>query len=47
MITAIVDWATRSRGVVLLFLALLVAAGGYALYSLPMEAVPDITGVQV
>ena len=47
MIGALVDWATRARGVVLLLLALLVAAGGYALYSLPMEAVPDITGVQV
>lgn len=47
MIGALVDWATRARGVVLLLLALLLAAGGYALYSLPMEAVPDITGVQV
>lgn len=47
MIGGLVDWATRARGVVLLLLALLVAAGGYALYSLPMEAVPDITGVQV
>ncbi len=47
MIAGLVDWATRSRGVILLFLALLVAAGGYALYTLPMEAVPDITGVQV
>ena len=47
MIGALVEWATRARGVVLLFLALLAAAGGYALYTLPMEAVPDITGVQV
>ena len=47
MIGGLVDWATRARGVVLLMLALLVCAGGYALYSLPMEAVPDITGVQV
>ncbi len=47
MIGGLVDWATRQRGVVLLFLALLVVAGGYALYTLPMEAVPDITGVQV
>ena len=47
MIGNLVDWATRQRGVVLLFLALLVLGGGYALYTLPMEAVPDITGVQV
>ena len=47
MIGALVDWATRARGVVLLLLALLVAAGGYALHTLPMEAVHDITGVQV
>ncbi len=47
MIGALADWATRQRGVVLLLLALLVAAGGYALYTLPIEAVPDITGVQV
>ena len=47
MIGGLVEWATRARGVVLLLLALLVAGGGYALYSLPMEAVPDITGVQV
>ena len=47
MIDDLVDWATRQRGVVLLFLALLLVGGGYALYTLPMEAVPDITGVQV
>ena len=47
MIGALVDWATRARGVVLMLLVLLIAGGGYALYSLPMEAVPDITGVQV
>ncbi|QXQ05322.1 CusA/CzcA family heavy metal efflux RND transporter [Sphingosinicellaceae bacterium] len=47
MIVALVDWATRARGVVLLFTALLIAAGGYALYTLPLDAVPDITGIQV
>ncbi|UAJ12321.1 efflux RND transporter permease subunit [Glacieibacterium megasporae] len=47
MIGTLVDWSTRQRGVVLLLLALLLAAGGYALYTLPIEAVPDITGVQV
>ena len=47
MIVALVDWATRARGVVLLFAALLFGAGGYALYTLPIDAVPDITGVQV
>jgi len=47
VIGALVDWATRARGIVLLFAALLVGAGGYALYTLPIDAVPDITGVQV
>lgn len=47
MIGALVDWATRARGVVLLFAALLIGAGGYALYTLPIDAVPDITGIQV
>ena len=47
MIVALVDWATRARGVVLLLTALLIGAGGYALYSLPLDAVPDITGIQV
>ncbi len=47
MISAIVEWSTRSRGVVLLFAALLIAAGGWALSTLPLDAVPDITGPQV
>jgi len=47
VIGALVGWATRQRGVVLLLTVLLLTAGGYALYTLPMEAVPDITGVQV
>jgi len=47
MIGALVGWATRARGVVLLMTALLVGAGGWALYTLPLDAVPDITGIQV
>jgi len=47
VIGALVDWATRARSVVLLFAVLLLAAGGYAFYTLPIDAVPDITGVQV
>jgi len=47
VIVGLVDWATRARGVVLLLTALLLGAGGFALYSLPLDAVPDITGIQV
>ncbi len=47
MIGALVDWATRARGVVLLLAVLLIAAGGWVLSTLPLDAVPDITGIQV
>jgi len=47
VIGALVDWATRARGMVALFAVLLLGAGGWALATLPLDAVPDITGSQV
>lgn len=47
MLTKLVDWSLDNRPFVLLAAALAVVAGGYALTRLPIDAVPDITNVQV
>lgn len=47
MIDAILGWALRQRAMVLLGAAGLLAAGLYAALHLPVDAVPDITNVQV
>ena len=47
MIDAIIAWALRQRAVVLLGAAVLLGAGLYAALHLPVDAVPDITNVQV
>jgi len=43
----LVDFSLENRPLVLLLTVLLVAGGGYALTQLPIDAVPDITNVQV
>ena len=47
MLNRIVDWSLTHRPLVLVLTGLLVAAGGYSLARLPIDAVPDVTNVQV
>ena len=47
MIARIVTWAVEKRWLVLLLTAVATAIGGYSLYRLPIDAVPDITNNQV
>ncbi len=47
MLTKLVDWSLDNRPLVLILAALLVLGGGYALTQLPIDAVPDVTNVQV
>ncbi len=47
MLSRLVDFSLKNRPLVLIAVALLVVGGGYALTQLPIDAVPDITNVQV
>jgi cobalt-zinc-cadmium resistance protein CzcA len=47
MLRGLVDWSLENRAVVLIAAVLLVFTGGYALARLPIDAVPDVTNVQV
>ncbi|MSU24409.1 MAG: efflux RND transporter permease subunit [Opitutus sp.] len=47
MIDRILEFSLRQRGVVLLAAAVLLGAGLWSALHLPIDAVPDITGVQV
>ena len=47
MLRGLVDWSLENRPVVLTGAALLVAGGVFALTRLPVDAVPDVTNVQV
>jgi heavy metal efflux system protein len=47
MIASIIRFAVRHRLLVLLLIAILVGAGVYSLGRLPIDAVPDVTNVQV
>ncbi|MHB8884373.1 MAG: efflux RND transporter permease subunit [Methylovirgula sp.] len=47
MITALIRWSIRNRGFVLLGIAFVVAAGLYALQHTPVDAIPDLSDVQV
>src|SRR3954471_21728036 len=47
MIARIIEISLRYRAVVLLFAAALLGAGSWSALHLPIDAVPDITGVQV
>jgi len=43
----LINWALDNRFLVLMLLVLLVVFGGVALIRLPIDAVPDVTNVQV
>lgn len=47
MITHILEWSMRNRPIVLLMSVLLLVGGLGALRTLPIDAVPDVTNVQV
>ena len=47
MITRLIDWSLHNRVLVLLLSALLGAAGLWAVRSLPVDALPDLSDVQV
>ena len=47
MLERLVAWSLTNRPLVLIVAALVVAAGGFSLSRLPIDAVPDVTNVQV
>src|SRR5947207_10277135 len=47
MLNRIIDVTLRNRWVVLVAVIALLGAGGYALYTIPVEAFPDLTNNQV
>ncbi len=47
MIAAIIRWSLRNRGLVLLGLAAIILAGVYAMQRTPVDAIPDLSDVQV
>ena len=47
MIAAIIHWSIRNRLLVLLLTAFLVAGGVYSLRNIPVDAIPDLSDVQV
>ena len=47
MLRRLVDFSLENRPLVLMAAVLVVLGGGYALTQLPIDAVPDITNVQV
>lgn len=47
MITRLIDWSARNLMLVLIGTAFAVAAGLYALRHLPLDAIPDLSDVQV
>src|SRR5260370_42288272 len=47
MLNRIVDVTLTNRWLVLAAVVVLLAAGGYALYTIPVEAFPDLTNNQV
>jgi Cu(I)/Ag(I) efflux system membrane protein CusA/SilA len=47
MIAAIIRWSIHNRFLVLLFTALLVAGGIYSVKHTPLDAIPDLSDVQV
>ena len=47
MINALIKFSVANRLIVLLLVAIMAAAGAYSLINLPIDAVPDVTNVQV
>src|SRR6202030_4072663 len=47
MLNRVIDFALAYRWLVLIGILALLGAGGYALYTIPVEAFPDLTNNQV
>lgn len=47
MINALIKFSVANRLIVILLVAIMAAAGAYSLINLPIDAVPDVTNVQV
>ncbi|HEY1583071.1 MAG TPA: efflux RND transporter permease subunit, partial [Chthoniobacterales bacterium] len=47
MIERIIDWSARNRFLVFLLTALALAGGVYGIYRTPLDAIPDLSDVQV
>src|SRR3954454_17711861 len=47
MLNALIEWALRNRFLVLVITALVAGLGIYSALALPIDAVPDLTNVQV
>ena len=47
MLNRIIDFALEFRWLVLVGILVLLGAGGFALYTIPVEAFPDLTNNQV
>jgi cobalt-zinc-cadmium resistance protein CzcA len=47
MLNRIIDFTLSYRWLVLVCILILLGAGGYALYTIPVEAFPDLTNNQV
>jgi heavy metal efflux system protein len=47
MLNRIIDVALSGRGIVLMLVVALIASGSYAIYTMPVEAFPDLTNNQV
>ena len=47
MLSNIIDWSARNRFLVLLATLFIVLAGGYAVFKMPLDALPDLSDVQV
>ena len=47
MLNRLVEFALGQRPIILVLTALLIAAGSYAFYRLPIDAFPDVSAVQV
>ncbi len=47
MVNRLIDFSLHNRFVVLLMVVLLIAVGGWSMTTLPVDAVPDLTNVQV
>ena len=47
MLTRVIEWSARNRLIVLLFTAAAILGGVWALRTTPLEALPDLSDVQV
>ena len=47
MLNAIIDWSARNRFLVILVTLFIVLAGIYAVIRTPLDALPDLSDVQV